>query len=218
MFNKSGINPYCAIISTICLCIFIAFMSEFLTITSYDKTLCYITDVSTPTQLPTINNKSGWIRCYCGRKHCHTYTPCTKISVNITNGKYNVMLMRSTINTDDICTYRNRKCSHNIIDTVQRMNHMITVGDHYRSLLNQSKPIVCYTNSDRNEAYLYNEMFLNTILWYCIPFGLCLIGYIIYKCKEKRKNRFCGKNTVDISNTTKNKVSNLKQINIPKVV
>ena len=48
-------------------------INSLILLSSYEKTNCNITEISTPNQLPSENNRSGWEICDCGSTGNHSY-------------------------------------------------------------------------------------------------------------------------------------------------
>tara|TARA_B100001964_G_C14203326_1_gene586915 strand:- start:517 stop:1170 length:654 start_codon:yes stop_codon:yes gene_type:complete len=147
----------------------------------YDETLCFISEIDTPHQLPTENNRNGWINCDCG-KRCQSYTACPKIYVNISEGSDNVLILESTLSdqrSSSICTFNKEICGNQVWELENSMNSAMERMSYYENLKNTSIPIKCYTDENKNEAYLENEVPLSTILLISIPFAIFFAIFMI---------------------------------------
>ena len=153
------------------------FQSIFVMFEHYE-TVCYIVRTETPHNLPTSSNNDGWTTCRCG-KRCQSYTPCSKIYVNISEGNTNVLMLESTMvdmRTNSICTFSQERCyRQQVWEQNASMYKSIQKMESYYELANTSTPIRCYTNEERTEAYLENDIPLLTILLFTIPFCLSLL-------------------------------------------
>ena len=172
--------------------LFMGFMFDSLMIMmQHHETTCYIVDTITPYNLPTESN--NWITCDCGR-NCKSYSPCSKIYVNISDGNSDVLILESTMRdmrTNTICTFSNDEC---YMQQIWELNHSmyraIKKMEYYNELENSSTPLKCYTNSDKTEAFLENHIPLKTVLLLTIPFFFSMM----WCCYALRNNfkEMCG--------------------------
>tara|TARA_Y100000590_G_C15728895_1_gene1016311 strand:+ start:1089 stop:1856 length:768 start_codon:yes stop_codon:yes gene_type:complete len=181
----------------------------------YERTSCSITNIETPKQLPTENNRSGWIQCKCG-KRCTSLTPCFKMYVNITNGNHHAMILQNPSayeNHGSSCTFRKTKCDHQIWDLEDTMNQYIEKMIYYETIRNTSKSIVCYTD-DKETAFLEKDISKSHIIIISFTTSILFIIIIgnIYHSKFGKKNT-CKNRIVPLYNQLtikcKNKVNKL---------
>jgi len=147
----------------------------------YEETTCLVSSTYTPNELPTDGNRNGWVTCDCG-KRCQSYTPCARLYVNISDGSTDILVLESTITdmrSSTVCTFKEENCyRQQVWKQIESMEKSIEKMNNYESLKNSSTPIKCYTNQDRNEAYLENEFEMSTVLLISIPFGIFLLMFI----------------------------------------
>lgn len=182
-------------------------LTTLLTVGQYDETTCLVSYTDTPDELPTISNRNGWVTCDCG-KRCQSYTPCSKLYVNISEGSDNILILESTLvdmRSSAVCTFMEENCyRQQVWEQIESMEKSIERMSIYESLKNSSTPIKCYTNQDRNEAYLKNEYELSTVLLICIPFGIFILMfycvlYHYYNCCKFEYNKKISDSNIELN-------------------
>ena len=71
----------------------------------FEKTTCYIDEISYPITNPTHNDYSDWERCDCG-KRCTSYSPCIKLFTNSSQVIYDKFPRGRKFE----CTFHDDKC------------------------------------------------------------------------------------------------------------
>ena len=156
----------------------------------YYQSDCIISYTENPLILPDKNQSLNWVSCDCG-KRCISQTACAKIYVNIDDNIDNVLLKQLTINdydTNKECTYNIANCENGIIPMIDSIDDSINYINKYKILGNNT--FECFTNKEKNEAYMENNINIQNITLVCIPFSLFVIFTIIFCIYINRKCKF----------------------------
>ena len=169
----------------------------FYTIEQYTEDNCNIVNVISPTSIPMSNNTRDWVDCNCG-KRCSSKTPCEQIYVDIPDGVKNKLIFKHTISEKSDgseCTFRNKQCS-NEWDTYSRMISSKNHIQKYKNMMQNNQTITCWINSDKNEAYLDNDIDMTQVVASTILFGVSaiLFGILLYHYNKKPKIEIDKKN------------------------
>lgn len=193
---------FCYILGTITsFILFICGLALLLTFTEniglneYD---CKISNVTFPTNIPTVNdtNMDNFVRCDCGYKCTSDLGTCLNIygSINdLTNVKD---LKKSISNKRDQCTFTETKCRNgdDILNRIDKINEVVERGNYYNNLMTNNETIKCYYSSDSQYIYMERNVdyTMMTILFSIMLFIIILmiICYCINKRNKNNTNSF----------------------------
>ena len=158
----------------------------------YSEETCFLKNATAPDYLPTQSFVGDWDDCDCGKK-CRSKSPCLKLIIDISDGKNNVIIIKSTIDSKsdgDSCTFHNKNCNGD--DGEWGLESRMTSGlkkiEYYQNLIQKNEPIKCWINDDRNKAALENEVDLTALIIFCSILFVSLIIVIVILIYMKKKN------------------------------
>ena len=193
---------FCYILGTITsFILFICGLASLLTFTEniglneYD---CKISNVTFPTNVPTVNetNMDNFVRCDCGYKCTSDLGTCLNIYGSINDLTTVKNFKKSISNKRDQCTFTETKCRNgdDILNRIDKINEVVERGNYYNNLMTNNETIKCYYSSDSQYIYMEKNVdyTMMTILFSIMLFIIILmiICYYINKRKKNNTNSF----------------------------
>ena len=192
--------------------LFLVSLIDYLKMNDYEPTICNITQVEYPIQLPYSENMDLWSNCDCGRR-CTSRYPCIKIYSNLSSD----ILKRSLDNRDESCTFTESSCPHgeDPAVTFQSLEHSIRLAESY---INSS--VTCYVNKNdpsNHEIFLEYDDYLVELIIFTIIFSLfVIIITIMVLCLYYKDKKICvtenNKDEFKSDSKSNNKVINNKSM------
>ena len=156
---------------------FIVSLNNYLILSNYEETICNITRVEYPFQMPNNNNKDLWSSCDCGSK-CKSKYPCIKLYSDLSPE----ILKKSLDMEESSCTFTETSCpkGEDPSFTVQSLGNSILLAESY---INSS--IACYVNKNnpvKNTIFLEYDYYLLQVILAGVTFSICILGVCIVSC------------------------------------
>ena len=181
--------------------IFIVSLISYLDTIDYQPTLCNITNVEYPTEMPTEETLYLWNRCSCG-KRCLSRYPCIKLYSDINKNS----IIRDSHGSKTECTITQDSCprSEDPIVVRETMIHSINVAQSY-----ENSTITCFVNvkdPQGNPIYLHQKDFYVQFIVSVTIFGIlfliiCVfIFYNLFDCEKKLLERNYNKKNKEVDN------------------
>jgi hypothetical protein len=173
-------SNFCCVILTCILGVMLAVGIPVLTFkyineNNYKESECYIDKITLPQNYPTFTDSDYWLSCDCGR-NCNALSPCVTLYTNNT-------MIKTTYDSESECTFHNESCPTG--EDPREITFMLNEALYiYNNNINTT--ISCY--SDGNNYILYKDSEYNSLIIYCIIFGIFFLICLCNITSTRNKN------------------------------
>ena len=130
---------------------------------------CKVAEVTYPLQMYSNNYTDHWIECDCG-KYCKAVTPCVNVYVTIENSTKKYLAYNNYLTYSKKCTFYKYSCKNgeNILKVYEEFENAKLIAQSYFN-----KSLTCYSDSNKNEVYLNNNIDLAIMVCIGLLFCIC---------------------------------------------
>lgn len=164
-------------------------LTENIALNEYD---CTISNVTFPTNIPTVNNTNmdNFVTCDCGYRCTSDLGTCLNIYGSIDDITTVKHFKKNIVERTEQCTLTETMCrdGDSISNRINKINEITQIGNNYENLITNNDTIKCYYSS--NNQYIYMEKNVDyTVVIVLFSLIFCIIIFMISYNHLNKKNK-----------------------------